>query len=72
MSQTADPNDLGALAQAIQALPAKLSDTQAQAAIEPVLTAIKATTDFDALRALSQALQALAAKLSDAQAQAAI
>ena len=65
---TTDPYALSELA---RALPAKLSDTQAQAAVEPVLAAIKGTTP-DALRALAKTLQTLAPKLSDTQAQAAI
>jgi hypothetical protein len=72
MSQMTDPDAFRALAHALQALPAKLSDTQAQAAIESVLAAIKSTTNPYDLRTLAEALQALPAKLSDKQAQAAI
>ncbi len=49
-----------------------LTEAQAQAAIDPILAAIKQTTDPYTLEALAQGLQALPAKLTDAQAQAAI
>jgi hypothetical protein len=64
MKDTTDPDALRVLAQAVQPLPAKLTDAQAQAALDPVLTAMKDTTDRDALRELTEAYQALAAKLS--------
>jgi hypothetical protein len=50
----------------------RLEPGPAQAALEPMLTAMKGTTDPDALEALAQAVQALAAKHPDAQAQAAL
>ena len=68
IGQTTDPDALQALAQALQALAAKLSEAQASQALEPLLKQIGQTTDPDALQALAQALQALAAKLSEAQA----
>ena len=51
---------------------AKLSDAQAQRALDPVLRKIGQTTDPYPLVALAQALQTLAAKLTDAQAQLAL
>jgi hypothetical protein len=67
--RTDDPKVLLALAKALQALPAKLSDAQASQALEPVLKQIgQRTDDPDALLALAKALQALAGKLSEAQA----
>jgi hypothetical protein len=68
MGQETNPFALLALAQAFQALPAKLSEAQAGQALDPLLKQIGQTTDPGALRALAQALQALAAKLSEAQA----
>jgi hypothetical protein len=61
---TSDPDQLMALAQAVQALAGKLTDRQAQAALGPVLDAIKTTSDPDQLMALAHAVQALAGKLS--------
>ena len=72
IGQTTNPDALEALAQALQALPAKLSEAQASQALDPVLKQIGQTTDPDALLALAQALQALAAKLSEAQASQAL
>ena len=71
MKQAADPS-ARALAQGLQALAAKLTDAQAQAAIGTILATIKQTTSPFALGALAQGLQALPAKLTEAQAQAAI
>jgi hypothetical protein len=68
IGQTTDPDALRALAQALQAVPAKLSETQASQALEPVLRRIGQTTDRDTLRAPAEALQALAAKLTAGQA----
>ena len=53
----------------MQALPAKLTDTQAQQALEAVLQAMRGGTTDGTLPALAQAVQAVAAKLTDAQAQ---
>ena len=61
-----------ALAKALQALPAKLTEAQASQALDPVLKQIGQTTDPDALRALAAALQALAPKLTEAQASQAL
>jgi hypothetical protein len=69
LGETTDPDALQALAKALQALPAKLSEAQAQQALGPLLEQIGKTTDRDALRALAQALQAMAPKLTEAQAQ---
>ena len=63
---------LQALAEALQALPAKLTEAQAQQALAPLLEQIGKTTDPYALKALAEALQALAAKLTEAQAQQAL
>jgi hypothetical protein len=61
---------LGVLGGALKAAPAKLSDSQAQAAVEPFLAAIKGTTHaYYALQPLGEGLKAVAAKLSDSQAQ---
>jgi hypothetical protein len=49
-----------ALATGLQALAAKLTEAQAQQALDPLLKRINGTTDPDALRALAEALQALA------------
>ena len=68
IGETTDPDALRALAQALQALPAKLSEAQASQALDPVLKQIGQTTNPLALEALAQALQALPAKLSEAQA----
>ena len=62
-----DPKSLKALAEALQALAPKLTDTQASQALDPVLRQIGQTTDPDALGALAQALKALPAKLTDVQ-----
>ena len=50
IGQTTDPDALQALAQALQALPAKLTEAQASQALDPVLKQIGQTTDLDALR----------------------
>ncbi len=65
-------DQLQALAQAVQALAPRLGPEQAQAALAPVLDAIKGTTDPGQLRALAQAVQALAPRLGPEQAQAAL
>ena len=62
-----DPKSLKALAEALQALAPKLTETQASKALDPVLRQIDQTTDPDALGALAQALKALPAKLTDVQ-----
>ena len=59
------------LARSVEVL-LRLERAQAQAALDPLLTAIKGTTDRVALEALAQAVQALAAKLTEVQAQAAL
>ena len=51
----------------LKALAAKLTDVQAQQALEPLLQQVGTTTDPDQLRALACGLQALAAKLTEAQ-----
>ena len=56
----------------MQALPGKLTDAQAQQALDAVLQAMRGTTDANALRYLAEAVQALAAKLTDAHAQHAL
>ncbi len=43
--QTANPFALESLAQALQALPAKLTDAQAQAATDSILAVFKQTTN---------------------------
>ena len=63
---------LQALAQALQALPAKLTEAQANQALEPVLKQIGQTTNPYAHWPLAQALKALAAKLTEAQASQAL
>jgi site-specific DNA-cytosine methylase len=72
VGQTTNPEALQALAQALQALPAGLTETQASQVIDLVLKQIGQTTDPKALRALAKALQALPAKPTDAQASQAI
>ena len=72
IGQTADPYGLRALAQALQALPAKLTEAQVSQALAPVLNQIDQTTDRFGLRAPVQALLALASKLSEAQASQAL
>jgi hypothetical protein len=69
---TTDPNTLRALAQALHALPAKLSEAQAQRALDAVLRGIGQTTYPDERSTLAQALLALAAKLSVGQVQQAL
>ena len=54
-----NPFALPALARALQALPAKLTDAQAQQALDALLIKIDKTTNPYALRALAQVLQAL-------------
>jgi hypothetical protein len=74
-------DSLKALAQALQALPTKLSEAQASHALEPLLNLIGQTTDpvvvqrlfvqttdSGALVVFAQALQALTAKLTESQA----
>jgi hypothetical protein len=56
----------------VQVLAGKLTDAQAQQALDPVLQAMRRTTNLDALGALAQAVQALPGKLTDAQAQQAL
>ena len=63
------PDDLRALAEAVQALPVPLDATQAQAAVGPVLDAINGTKDPDQIRVLAQAVRALVKKLSVEQAE---
>jgi ABC-type transporter Mla subunit MlaD len=72
IGQTTKPEALRALAQALHALPAKLTEAQASQALDPVLKQIGQTTEPDALRALAQALHALPAKLTEAQASQAL
>jgi len=72
-----DPATFQALAQASQALAAKLTETQltetqAQQALDAVLQQIGGTTNPRALGVLAQAFQALPAKLTEAQAQQAL
>ena len=64
-----NPDALRALAEALQALPVKLTEPQASQALDPVLKQIGHTTNPDALRTLAQVLQALAPKLSKVQAE---
>ena len=70
--ETTDPRVLRALVYSIQALPAKLTEPQAEQALAPVLHQIGQSTDADALQVLAQAFQALAGKLTEAQAQRAL
>jgi hypothetical protein len=72
IDQTTDPDALGALAQALKALHAKLTDAQTSQALDPVLRQIGLTTDPQALLALAEALQALPAKLTNDQASRAL
>ncbi len=65
--QTTDPDQLQALAQAVQTLGPN-SPEQAQAALGPVLDAIRQTTDPDQLQALAQAVQTLGPTPEQAQA----
>ena len=58
---------LAAPAEALQGLAAKLTEAQANQALEPVLKQIGQTTNPFALRALAQALRALGPKLTEAQ-----
>ena len=77
---TNSPYDLAALARTVQTLPDDLTDAQAQAALDPVLTAMTGTADAAARRRRCRTLQelaqsistALAAELTEAQAQAAL
>ena len=46
---TTNPDTLRALGAGLEAVPAKLSDSQAKEAVEPFLAAIKGTTKLDAL-----------------------
>jgi hypothetical protein len=65
--QRTDPGGIPAVAQAIQALPAKLTDAQAQEALDAMLQQISQTTDSHTLEELAQATQALTPKLTEAQ-----
>jgi hypothetical protein len=60
------------LAQALQAVAAKLTEAQAQQALAPLLEQIGKTSNPYALQALAQALRVVAAKLTEAQAQQAL
>ncbi len=60
IGQTTDPSALLPLAEAIQALPAELTEAQASQAVDPVLKQIGQTTDPDAFQA--QAPEVLEAK----------
>jgi hypothetical protein len=60
---------LQGLARTVQVLTGKLTDAQAQQALDPVLQAMPTTTGSGALWGLATALQALAGKLTDVQAQ---
>jgi len=64
---TTDPLTLKTLGAGLGAVMAKVGDSQAKEAVEPVLAAIKGTTNPYALEALSAGLGALPAKLSDSQ-----
>jgi hypothetical protein len=60
------------LAGAVQALPVQLTAEQAQAALDPILGAMRGATDPEARRVLVRAVQALAPRLTAEQAQAAL
>jgi hypothetical protein len=72
IGSTTDPSALEALAQALRALPTKLTEAQAQQALDPLLHQIGKTTNHNALQALAHALRALPTKLTEAQAQQAL
>jgi hypothetical protein len=59
IGQTTDPDALRAQAQALQALPAKLSEAQAGQALEPLLKQMGQRNHPDALAALAEALRRL-------------
>jgi energy-coupling factor transporter ATP-binding protein EcfA2 len=69
---TADSDALQALDEGLNVLMAKLTDAQAQQAIEPLLQQIGKTTNPYALRVLAKGLPALGPKLTEAQAQQAL
>jgi hypothetical protein len=65
-------NTFKSLAQAVQFLPSKLSDAQAQAAVESYLAVTtKQLNNYDVAQASTEALRALAARFTDVQTQAA-
>ena len=72
ISRAPDPDALEAWAQALKALPVRLTEAQSSQALDPVLKQLGQTTDPRALEALAQALQALAPKLTEAQASQAL
>jgi hypothetical protein len=72
IGKTTDPDVVGALAKGLQAMAAKLTETQAQQVLAPLLQQIGNRTDPNALRALAEVLQMLPAKLTEVQAQHAL
>jgi uncharacterized membrane-anchored protein YjiN (DUF445 family) len=69
IGQTTASNRLEELARTAEALPVKLSETQAQTALSQVLHQIGQTTNAYLMRELARAIQALPVKLSETQAQ---
>jgi len=67
-SQNRDPDALRALGQALQPLVAKLSNAQAEQALDPILRQIDQSKAPLPLLAMVQALQSLPVRLDDAQA----
>jgi hypothetical protein len=59
------------LAQALQALPGNLTDSQVQSAADAIIAAMKQTADSNEIQPLAQALEALPGNLTDSQAQGA-
>ena len=74
IKQTTEPDDLRDLVQALQALPVKLTDAQAQNVVDLILSGIKQhrNNGYDSLLSFAAALKALPAKMTDAQGQAVI
>ena len=64
------PGEISGLGTGLAAVSAKLSDSQAEEAIEPFLAAIKGTTDPNALQALGVGLADVTAKLGHGSARA--
>src|SRR5262249_20763963 len=65
---TTKPSQLRALVYSIQALPTKLTDTQGQRVLLPVLRQVNGA-DSNALPELAEVVQVLAGRLNEAQAQ---
>jgi hypothetical protein len=72
LTETTSPQPFRALALTFKALAPKLSEAQANEALEPMLRKISQTENPDALRALAEAMRTLPAKLTEAEASKAL